>query len=165
MFSITLFPPLGVLASLSPKTTQWPGEKLWRDFFSQTQFNLRSRRTVSSLSVRGDKHLFVFWSLTPLYSGFDFSSTGFITLKAYYIPAPKSPLGTKNINSRQRPIHLWDTDWARLRILMPQLHPSLVAPLDRLISFVDDLDGPYKPRIQIFAVDCVASSVNRLKVK
>jgi hypothetical protein len=48
---------------------------------------------------------------------------------------------------------------------MPQLHPSLVAPLDRLVSFINDLDGPYKPRIQIFAVDCVASSVNRLKVK
>ena len=112
-----------------------------------------------------DKHLLGFWSLTPLHTGFDFSSTGLITLKAYYIPAPKEPLGTKNINSRQRPIHLWDTDWDRLRILMPQLHPSLVAPLDRLISFIDDLDGPYKPRIQIFAVDCVASSVNRLKVK
>ena len=104
-------------------------------------------------------------SLTPLHTGFDFSSTGLITLKAYYIPAPKVPPGTKDNNSRQRPIHLWDTDWDRLRILMPQLHPSLVAPLDRLISFIDDLDGPYKPRIQIFAVDCVASSVNRLKVK
>ena len=48
---------------------------------------------------------------------------------------------------------------------MPRLHPSLVAPLDRLISFINDLDEPYKPRIEIFAVDCVASRVNRLKVK
>lgn len=48
---------------------------------------------------------------------------------------------------------------------MPQLNPSLVAPLDRLISFIDELDASHKPRIEIFSVDCVASSVNRLKVK
>ena len=60
MSLITLFPPPEVLASLNQKTTQWPGEKHWRDFFSQTQLNLRSQRAASSLSVRGDKHLFGF---------------------------------------------------------------------------------------------------------
>ncbi|KAF8629390.1 hypothetical protein AX17_005686 [Amanita inopinata Kibby_2008] len=101
---------------------------------------------------------------SKFFVGFDFSPAGLITLKAYYIPPPKPVLGIRNSNSRQGAIHLWDSDWSRLRLLMPQLHPSLLAPLNKLISFVDGLDERLKPRIQIFAVDCVGSSVNRLKI-
>jgi hypothetical protein len=65
MSLISLFRPLEVLESLNPKTTQWLGEKRWRNIFSQTQLNLRFRRAASSSSVRGDSRLSRVWSLTP----------------------------------------------------------------------------------------------------
>ena len=48
MSLISLFRPLEVLESLNPKTTQWLGEKRWRNIFSQTQLNLRFRSAASS---------------------------------------------------------------------------------------------------------------------
>ncbi|PFH47890.1 hypothetical protein AMATHDRAFT_76985 [Amanita thiersii Skay4041] len=101
---------------------------------------------------------------SKFFVGFDFTSAGIIKLKAYYIPAPKPTLGIRNSNARQESVHLWDPDWTRLRNLVMQLHPSLIKPLDKLISFIDGLDDLYKPRIEIFSVDCVGSNVNRLKI-
>ena len=117
---------------------------------------------ASSLSVREDFTNPYFNA--DVITGFDFAATGRITLKAYYIPSPVPILGIRNTNCRKETVHLWESDWTRLMSLMPQLHPSLVTPLRNLINFIDALDEPFKPRIEIISVDCVASSANRLKV-
>ncbi|KAF8630805.1 hypothetical protein AX15_002707 [Amanita polypyramis BW_CC] len=101
---------------------------------------------------------------SKFFVGFDFAATGLITLKAYYIPSPVPALSIRNTNSQKKSTHLWDSDWTQLMSLMPQLHPSLVTPLGNLINFINTLDEPLKPRIEIFSVDCVASNANRLKI-
>ncbi|KAF8999437.1 aromatic prenyltransferase [Cyathus striatus] len=100
---------------------------------------------------------------TRFFVGFDFSSCGTLTLKAYYIPAP-CPTTLSLSNERTRPIHLWDTELDPLRKLLGQLDSRLMKPLELLLSYFEGLDEENRPRIQIFALDCVRGNANRLKI-
>lgn len=101
---------------------------------------------------------------STFFIGFEFSSAGRITLKAYYTPTPRIALSTRSSNVHDETLRLWDMDWAKLRRLIPDLDMGLSAPLEKLLSFIHELDEPLRPRIQILSVDCVNGKSNRLKI-
>ncbi|KAG6860465.1 hypothetical protein C0995_010819 [Termitomyces sp. Mi166 len=94
--------------------------------------------------------------------GFDFSRSGKIVLKTYYIPCARSldqPVSYKA--SRMR---LWDVDYRPLRSLLTTLDPTLTKSLNMMISYAEESNTPFKPRLQILSMDCVSNEANRLKM-
>ncbi|KAF8063595.1 tryptophan dimethylallyltransferase-domain-containing protein [Lyophyllum atratum] len=96
--------------------------------------------------------------------GFDFSRSGDIVLKTYYLPSIR-PTSTDSVPHPKSPrVKLWDVDYRPLRGLLTCLDPTLMTSLDMLISYVEDVNMPAKPRLQILSMDCVRNEANRLKL-
>ncbi|KAG5641112.1 hypothetical protein DXG03_005975 [Asterophora parasitica] len=96
--------------------------------------------------------------------GFDFSPSGDIVLKTYYLPAPRPTYGAFLHHAKGLNLGLWDSDYRPLRDLLDCLDPSLVDSLNMMISYVDEVNDLSKPRLQILSMDCVPNEVNRLKL-
>ncbi|KAG6808569.1 hypothetical protein H0H92_003695 [Tricholoma furcatifolium] len=92
--------------------------------------------------------------------GFDFSRSGEIVLKTYYVPRTAD----QSLSHKASKLCLWDVDYRPLRSLLTTLDPSLMESLNMMISFVDGEEEPYKPRMQILSMDCVSNEANRLKM-
>lgn len=100
------------------------------------------------------------------HSGFDFAPEGDILLKTYYLPSPSTsqPSTRLTINRKKLSMDLWDVDYTPLRRLLYYFDPALMAPLETLISYVDEVEEQFKPRFQIISMDCVPNKANRVKV-
>ncbi|RDB22384.1 4-O-dimethylallyl-L-tyrosine synthase [Hypsizygus marmoreus] len=96
--------------------------------------------------------------------GFDFSPSGSILLKTYYLPRPRSPLVDSTRNIKRPLIGLWDVNYSSLRTLLAALDPNLTKSLNVLCSYIDGLAFDSKPRLQILSVDCTRKETNRLKL-
>ncbi|KAF5378117.1 hypothetical protein D9615_007549 [Tricholomella constricta] len=91
--------------------------------------------------------------------GFDFSRCGDIVLKTYYLPSPRptSDIFLRNVKAPR--VCLWDADYKPLRGLLACLDPSLVASLNMMISYAEEVDVLSKPRLQILSMDCVPNEL------
>ncbi|KAG6815298.1 hypothetical protein H0H93_010303 [Arthromyces matolae] len=118
---------------------------------------VKSDMGVLDWSVIADEFLYSKEDQRRFFVGFDFSRTGEITLKTYYIPLARP----SNPSSKS---HLWDVDYTPLRSLITTLDASLMDSLDMITSFSEEVDPQYKPRLQILSMDCVPNEVNRLKM-
>ncbi|GLB43012.1 putative tryptophan dimethylallyltransferase [Lyophyllum shimeji] len=96
--------------------------------------------------------------------GFDFSRSGDIVLKTYYLPSLRPTCDDFHHHPKVPRLNLWDVEYSPLRDLVARLDPTLLKSLDVLISYVEDVDVPFKPRVQILSMDCVPNEVNRLKL-
>ncbi|KAG5730322.1 hypothetical protein E4T56_gene10508 [Termitomyces sp. T112] len=95
--------------------------------------------------------------------GFDFSRSGKIVLKAYYIPCARQP-SDLSISRKASGMRLWDVDYKPLRSLLMTLDPTLMKSLNMMISYAEESNMLYKPRLQILSMDCVSNEANRLKM-
>ncbi|KAG6916845.1 hypothetical protein DXG01_005144 [Tephrocybe rancida] len=108
----------------------------------------------SGAEVDSDKRFFV---------GFDFARSGEIVLKTYYLPRAQPP-SDQTLSHPTAKLSMWDTNYTPLRSLLTTLDPTLINSLNMMISYVDNADTPYKPRLEILSMDCVPNEVNRLKL-
>ncbi|KAG6850368.1 hypothetical protein H0H93_014322 [Arthromyces matolae] len=95
--------------------------------------------------------------------GFDFSRSGEIVLKTYYIPSARPTCAQSAAHKASRP-RLWDVSYTPLRSLLTTLDPTLMDSLNMMISYAEDVEPQFKPRLQILSMDCVPNEKNRLKM-
>jgi len=86
--------------------------------------------------------------------GFDFHSSGIITLKAYYVTAFCPPTNQMQVVDGGKPLDQ----------LVGQLHPTLSQPFEAVKSYIQGIEAPRRPYAGIAAMDCVEPDVNRLKI-
>ncbi|KAG6833156.1 hypothetical protein H0H87_010543 [Tephrocybe sp. NHM501043] len=108
----------------------------------------------SGAAAESDKRFFV---------GFDFSRSGDIVLKTYYIPRGR-PSCIQSPSQHDSQLSLWDVDYTPLRSLLTTLDSSLMKSLNMMISYAENADAPFKPRLEILSMDCVSNEANRLKM-
>lgn len=97
--------------------------------------------------------------------GFDFAPSEEILLKTYYLPCPRQLSNRLTLTGKRPSIGLWDADYRPLRSLLMHLDPPMVEPLELMISYADDLEIAFKPRLEIVSMDCIRSRDNRIKVR
>ncbi len=96
-------------------------------------------------------------------SGFDFKSSGTLTLKVYYNTAFCPPSGQLRITSQEPNVDA--PDFKSLGKLLPHLHPTLIKPFETLRSYFDNLEESRRPLVGMLALDCIEPDTNRLKVQ
>ncbi|KAF9039482.1 aromatic prenyltransferase [Hymenopellis radicata] len=94
--------------------------------------------------------------------GFDFNSSGTLTLKVYYNTAFYPPSGQLRITSTEPNVDA--PDFKSLDKLLPHLHPTLIKPFETLRSYFDNLEESRRPLVGMLALDCVQPDTNRLKI-
>ena len=94
----------------------------------------------------------------------DFSPSGIIVLKAYYVAfrAPPWDPVSPPLNT-QSPVFLGDTDLSPFRNLAEGLDSSLVKPFDLLMEYTHSIHKELRPAFEIVATDCLTPFKNRLK--
>lgn len=98
-------------------------------------------------------------------TGFDFNSSGTITLKAYVLsfkhaPWVRSPETFKNPS----PLSMSDTNLAPLRTLAGNIDPIFSRSFDMFMDHVNSLKPEERPVYEFTSMDCKSPEDNRLKV-
>lgn len=98
--------------------------------------------------------------------GFDFTHSGIITLKAYFLSFEHAPwVRSPETFKTKSPLCIGDTELSPLRDFAGQIHPSFAKPCDMIIDHMHSLETKERPVYEFASMDCKSPGSNRLKVR
>ncbi|EIM81858.1 aromatic prenyltransferase [Stereum hirsutum FP-91666 SS1] len=97
--------------------------------------------------------------------GFDFTHSGIITLKAYFLSFEHPPwVGSPETFKTKSPLCIGDTELSPLRDFAGQIHPSFAKSCDMIIDHMHSLETKERPVYEFASMDCKSPGSNRLKL-
>lgn len=98
-------------------------------------------------------------------TGFDFTSAGIITLKAYFLSFEHPPwVRSPETFKTPSPLCIGDLDLSPLRQLAGRMYPTFEDSFDMLVDHMNSLKPEERPIYEFTSMDCKSPEDNRLKV-
>ena len=100
-----------------------------------------------------------------LWTGFDFTSSGLITLKAYFLSSEHAPWVRSPEKFKTRsPVCIGGPDVSPLRAFTGQIYPAFAESFDMITDHINELKPEQRPVYEFISMDCKSPVDNRLKV-